>query len=91
MKQNRELPIGISPRLLTRAQAAAYCQVSVATFMMRCPVAPIKMGHSAKMLRWDVRKLDEWLDVSIEPPLAEKWLDRLEDGNAGHRSRRKTV
>jgi hypothetical protein len=49
----------LSPRLLNRRAAAAYCGVSTNTFLAHVPVAPKLLG--AKRL-WDVRDIDKWLD-----------------------------
>jgi hypothetical protein len=49
-------------RLLTRAQAAAYCGVSVATFSTLCPVRPIALGGRKRLERFDVASLDRWID-----------------------------
>lgn len=52
----------IQPRMLTKEQAAAYCGVSVPTFIDICPLPPVSLGPDARLNRWDVRALDEWLD-----------------------------
>lgn len=48
------------PRLLNKKDAAAYCGVSVPTFDASFPPAPVKLA--GRVLRWDVRKLDAWID-----------------------------
>jgi hypothetical protein len=48
------------PKLLSRAQAAAYIGVSEATFTTVCPVAPVDLG--VHVLRWNRAHVDEWLD-----------------------------
>jgi hypothetical protein len=90
------LPEGISPRLFTRAQAAAYCQVSEEVFIAKCPVPPIKMGESVRLYRWDRQELDRWLDslASGSPALApngQEWIDRLEGPDEGDRARPKAL
>jgi hypothetical protein len=84
------LPAGLSPRLLTRSQAAAYCQVSDAIFTARCPVAPVKMGESVRMYRWDIRELDRWLDgLGTAKPLdGQEWLDQLGKSDEDRGARR---
>lgn len=52
----------ITPRLLTKAQAAAYCGISVATFTTLCPVQPIALGKGKRLERFDVVALDNWID-----------------------------
>src|SRR3954464_11382473 len=80
----RRLPRGMTPRLLSRDAAAAYCGVTAETFEthVRPHVQPVEIG--ARRL-WDVRALDSWLDV--RPGLAdalrpvEDWLTELGDGD----------
>jgi hypothetical protein len=55
----RRLP---AQRLLTKAQAAAYCGVCQSTFDLVCPVRPITLGPGTKLRRLDVRAIDRWLD-----------------------------
>lgn len=80
----------ITPRLLTRQQAAAYCQVSAERFAARCPVVPVKMGENARSYRWDRKALDHWLDSlgNETAPDGRSWLDRMGDADEGHRARR---
>jgi hypothetical protein len=61
MPERRTLPIGMTPRLLSREAAAAYCGVIAETFEthVRPHIAPIEIG--ARRL-WDVKALDRWLD-----------------------------
>jgi len=49
-------------RLLTKTQAAHYCGMSVATFGGVCTVRPIALGEGARMHRYDVRDIDNWID-----------------------------
>lgn len=74
------LPHGMTPRLLSRDAAAAYCGVSADTFETHVQVRPLALG--ARRL-WDVKALDRWLDqqsdlVEAFHP-AEEWLGRLRD------------
>ncbi len=55
--------VGIVPRLLTRKQAAAYCGVSLPTFMGICPVRPIALGASKRLERYDLHALEQWIDT----------------------------
>jgi len=52
------------PRLLTRGQAAAYCQLHPDKFESACPVKPIRLHDSASQQsrRWDRHAIDAWLD-----------------------------
>ena len=80
----------VSPRLLTKNQAAAYCGLSPTVFIACCPVAPLVMqrradGSSNKRLeRFDVRRLDKWLDALDDPAAAAvslsptEWLARMD-------------
>ena len=54
------LPAGMTPRLLSRAVAAAYCGVSIGLFEQSVPVLPLRCFGSRKL--WDARALDRWLD-----------------------------
>ena len=51
--------ISPEPRLLTRAEAAAYCRLSPGAFTAVCPLSPLRVG---KFDRYDRVKLDAWLD-----------------------------
>jgi hypothetical protein len=57
----RLLPIGMTPRLLSRAAAATYCGISPGAFdeHIASAVKPIEIGRRNL---WDVRALDRWLD-----------------------------
>ncbi len=61
MPDRRLLPIGMTPRLLSKVAAAAYCGITEETFEahVRPHVQPIEIG--ARRL-WDVKALDRWLD-----------------------------
>lgn len=49
-------------RLLTVAEAAAYCGMSEGPFSRLCPVKAISFGESEKLRRYDVVALDGWID-----------------------------
>lgn len=55
----------LSPRLLTKTQAAAYCGLSVARFATACPVPPCALGDGERMKRWDIHRLDAWMDTLV--------------------------
>lgn len=85
MAERRALPSGMTPRLLGRDAAAAYCGIVADTFEehVRPHVPPICIG--ARKL-WDVRALDRWLDersglvAELQP--VDDWLERLGDDRA---------
>ncbi len=72
----------ITPRLMTRQQAASYCGMSLPTFQATCPVTPLTLGDSKRLERYDVRMLDKWIDhlsngATPSSP-QEKWLGLVE-------------
>ena len=76
MTERRTLPQGMTPRLLTKEQAAAYCSMSPDAFeaRIRPHVPPLDIG--TRPLLWDVKALDRWLDeqsgiVGALPPIEE--------------------
>ncbi len=74
-------------RMLTRQQAAAYCGVSVPTFMLVCPVSPVALGEGKRLERYDIRSLDEWLDnLGKDRASSNDWLAKW-DFEHGERSR----
>lgn len=48
------------PRLLTQAQAAAYCGLCAENFKKACPVQPIALLD--RIPRYDRHALDVWID-----------------------------
>lgn len=54
------LPSGMTPRLLTTTQAAAYCGVAEERFEQSVGIAPVRVFGTRKL--WDVKALDRWLD-----------------------------
>lgn len=78
----------MTPRLLSRAEAATYCGVTAETFdhYVRPHVRAIEIG--ARRL-WDVKGLDRWVDVQSGltdalRPVAD-WLAELGDDRASSR------
>jgi hypothetical protein len=77
--------MGLPQRLLTRAEAAAYCRLSPGVFERECPVIPLIFGSGDRRLyRWDRADLDAWIECykggatqSGEP----NWLARAGDDN----------
>lgn len=86
--ERRSLPVGMTPRLLSREAAAAYCGIVAETFEehIRPHVPPVEIG--ARRL-WDVRALDRWLDrrSGLVDALrsAEDWLAELGDDHSDGR------
>lgn len=85
MTQRRELPAGMTPRLLCREAAAAYLGISANHFEdhVAAAVPPVEIG---KRKLWDVRALDRWLDRQsgfgdATRPIGE-WLGALGDDRA---------
>lgn len=79
----RRLPLGMTPRLLSRSEAGMYCGgIGPAAFEARVPVRPILIGNRRY---WDVKALDRWLDqqsdLGPESTSAEEWLRRLDRGD----------
>ena len=62
----------ITPRLLTKTQAAEYCGLSPVTFGSVCPVTPIVLGEGVRMHRYDVREIDAWIDSHKAPAKADR-------------------
>lgn len=49
-------------RLLTRQQAAAYCGLSLPSFLTVCTVPVLALGTGKRLERYDIRDLDSWID-----------------------------
>ena len=70
----------ISPRLLTRQQAATYCGVSIGVFNTACPVQAVALSSDKRSERYDVHQLDEWIDrlrTGEAKTSPQSWLDRI--------------
>jgi hypothetical protein len=65
-------------RMLTKRQAADYLGVTVNRFVQICTVPAIDLGGS---IRWDVVRLDEWIDGMANSATLSKddWLSRMGD------------
>lgn len=82
------LPDGLSPRLLSADQAAAYCGMSRNHFAQHvAPFVPPIPNIGARRL-WDLRALDRWLDarsgLAHAQPQKLKLLEAL-DGDQNDR------
>ena len=75
----------IVPRLLTKAEAAAYCGVGVATFETHCPVRPIALGQSKQLERFDRVALNKWIDrlTDGDDVVSRDWLAEMDGQNDG--------
>ena len=67
-------------RLLGQTTAAAYVGLSVKVFKRECDVKPILMGSNNRILRYDVRDLDSWIEkrkagFNDNEPI--DWLERV--------------
>jgi len=69
-------------RLLSRQEAASYCGMSVPVFERVCPIAPLDLG-GARLHRWDVARIDAWIDAMQGQPVNaneaddEEWLAKV--------------
>lgn len=81
MTNRPRLPEGMTPRLLSREQAAAYVGLSPGAFTVRIAgkVSALRLG---KRILWDRRALDAYLDRLSGLTPAEKtddeWLEALD-------------
>jgi hypothetical protein len=55
-------PKSFVPRLLNKAQAAAYCGMSIGSFSANCDVVPIRVQPGLRGLRYDIEDLAEWIE-----------------------------
>lgn len=87
MSERPRLPVGMTPRLLSRDAAAAYCGMSPDSFEMAVPVRPVNLNVRRRL--WDVKALDRWLDHQsglVEAlPSPDEWLGRLRDDSKSAR------
>lgn len=47
-------------RLLTREQAASYCNLTISKFLFVCPCRPVEITERLQL--WDIHDLDVWID-----------------------------
>jgi hypothetical protein len=79
--RDERLPRGMTPRLLTKEEAAAYCNTGPETFEQRVGVAPFN-GFGSKRRLYDRVALDLWLDNQSGLPApgattGVNWSERL--------------
>lgn len=81
----------ITPRLLTKAQAADYIGVSLGAFAGVCAVAPIALGPDPRLVRYDVLDLDSWIEAKRggRESAEEYWLGRMADAPEKRAARRR--
>jgi hypothetical protein len=83
---DRRLPAGMTPRLLSRDAAAAYCGISPNHFEehVAAAVPPVKIGERRL---WDVKALNIWLDQQsglLQPHQSiDAWAEMLGNDSAG--------
>jgi hypothetical protein len=82
----------VSARLLTPAQAAAYLGIGLQAFHSNCPVRPKRIRPGRQGLRWDVRQLDEWIDMlpsegdcNNDVKTNSEWLATFDASDQAHR------
>ena len=70
----------LPPRLMTKAEAAAYCGLSIRAFAMLCPVRPVALGADRRLERYDIVALDEWIDRLGGPgsKCGRDWLEMMD-------------
>jgi hypothetical protein len=69
------------PRLLSFAQAAAYCGLTTAAFAKACPIRPVSAGQGPQSRRFDRHELDSWIDskcAAAEQSGWQNWLAVME-------------
>jgi hypothetical protein len=72
--------IGLAPRMLKEAAAAAYCGLTVDLFKAECPVIAVKIRNR---VLYDRVQIDRWLDQragDLTQSGADFWLSKLDDG-----------
>jgi predicted DNA-binding transcriptional regulator AlpA len=75
-------PARVAPRLLTKAEAASYCGMSVALFDRLCPVRPLRF--SERLVKFDVSDIDSWIEAFKSPAkkVGTDWLGAMDNGKA---------
>jgi predicted DNA-binding transcriptional regulator AlpA len=79
MTKDQRLPPGMTPRLLTAEQAAAYCGIGRENFEARVGVPPLKLFGNRVL--YDRAAIDRWLDeqsgLALSETAREDWLKHL--------------
>jgi hypothetical protein len=87
------LPAGLTPRLLPIGLAARYCSMTQAEFLdtIGQHVEPLyfSRGRGKAKERWDIHKIDLWLDqqsgITHAPPLGRRSIAERLNGDQGTR------
>jgi hypothetical protein len=86
MTDRATLPRGMTPRLLSREGAAAYCGMSPNHFDAHVAKAVLPL-HFGRRSLWDIKALDQWLDQQSGLTHAirsvHEWAGMLGDDRAG--------
>lgn len=81
-------------RLLTKAEAAAYCGVSVLAFERWCQVRPISLAPAGmideRLRRWDIKALDAWIDTlgAKTPSTTVDWAALVANADKNQRAQK---
>jgi hypothetical protein len=69
----------MTPRLMTKAEAAGYCRMSPAIFERVCPVRPLRF--SERLVLFDVVDIDSWIEAYKGPAkkTGTDWLSAMGD------------
>ena len=87
MTERPQLPAGMTPRLLSRSAAAAYCGMSINHFEEQIGQVVPALTFGRRNL-WDIKALDRWLDEKsgIAHPVDTRSMGaRLNGGDQGAR------
>lgn len=72
----------LQPRLLSKADAAAYCGLSLSAFLTICPVRPIAFSGDRRLDRFDIVELDKWIDGFRQSGnICHDWLAVMDEGS----------
>jgi hypothetical protein len=54
--------------------------------VLHCPVQPLALGNSKRLERYDIRRLDEWIDTFGRDGAShdKDWLAALDEDNDSH-------
>jgi hypothetical protein len=87
MARKRQLPPGLTPRLLSDVDAGLYCGIAAERFTVTigADVKPIELEG---LNRWDIKAIDRWIDEQsgLTHAADNRTLrERLNGGNQGAR------
>lgn len=79
----------ILPRLLTVEAAANYCSLSRGAFLSCCSVKPMKLGNDSRLLRYDRKALDDWINsLTNGDSVSKDWLSEMDAIYDGRKAQR---